>query len=66
MPLDVDVELLAPPSAPYLPAFNAVMFHALVVMDWTCQSVSKLQLHLSFKRNVLGHGVSSQQMETLR
>lgn len=57
LPVDPDVELLAP-LAPCLPV---AMYPTMMIMDETSETVSQLQLRALFYKSCLGHGVSPQQ-----
>jgi hypothetical protein len=55
--LDQDVELLAPLHQVCL---DIAMLPAIMIMDWTFQTVSQPQLNVVLYKSCLGHGVSSQ------
>jgi hypothetical protein len=52
LPLDEDVECLAPPAPCYVPT--------LMIMNSTSQSVSQPQLNVVLCKSCFGHDVSSQ------
>jgi len=59
LPSDPDVELLTLSPAPCIQ--QDVMLSAMMIMDWTPETVSQPQLNVFFYNSSLGHDVSSQQ-----
>ena len=61
MPLDQDLEILTPPRLQHHVCLGTAMLPAMMIMDWTSETVSQPQLNVVLYKSCLGYGVSSQQ-----